>query len=632
MRLSKAPRKVFPHKDVDALGRSSREARAEGGPDGCPYRLILVVTDGVFSMDGDIAPLPAIVEVAEEFEAAVFVDDAHASGVLGRNGRGTVDHFGLHGRVAIQVGTLSQGGRRARRLRRRLAGPARHPHPARAAVPLLDLPPAGGRRGLPRGDRRPRGGARAASNGSGRTPHGSRPSSPRSASTPGVSETPITPVMMGDSATAGRFSDRLLEEGVFAQPVVFPTVALDKARIRTIVTAAHTRRDARHRARRVRPGRPRARPHRRVTEPVGQARDLPLDSHLHTDQSPDSDVPIDVYAALALERGIAELAITDHVDFDPRDPAYEYATFADRERTVRQAAERWAERGVTIRFGAELTYNTSWEDDVREHVARHRYDFTIGSVHDWPGSPYAPGAVAAWAQGHSLDEIVTPYFEQVAAAARSGLFDTIGHLDVVKRYLNPHVRPADLAARPDLLEPALRALVESGTSPRDEHERPPPPRARDVSHGRDRRAVPGDGRAGRDGRLGRAPGGRVRVRPGRGLPDPRPGRVRGADVPPRRLAGRDRPAAAVPAMTDGPAGLELFVVGAGPAYTDRPGAVGAAYLVSHGSTTHPARPRPGRVHEPRGADRAEHAHRRGDLAPASRSLRGPRAPAALPAL
>ena len=201
-----------------------------------------------------------------------------------------------------------------------------------------------------------------------------------------------------------------------------------------------------------------------MTEPVGQARDLPLDSHLHTDRSPDSAVPIDVYAALAVERGIAELAITDHVDFDPRDPAYEYATFADRERTVREAAERWAERGVTIRFGAELTYNTSWEADVREHVAHHHYDFTIGSVHDWPGSPYAPVRVAAWAQGRSLDEIVTPYFEQVAAAARSGLFDTIGHLDVVKRYLNPHVRPADLAARPDLLEPALHALVESGTA------------------------------------------------------------------------------------------------------------------------------------------------------------------------
>lgn len=201
-----------------------------------------------------------------------------------------------------------------------------------------------------------------------------------------------------------------------------------------------------------------------MTEPLGQGRDLPLDSHLHTDLSPDSDVPIDVYAALAVERGIAELAITDHVDFDPRDPAYDYTSFADRERSVREAAERWAERGVTIRFGAELTYNTSWEADLREHVAAHRYDFTIGSVHDWPGSPYAPGRVAAWTEGRTLDEIVTPYFEQVAAAARSRLFDTIGHLDVVKRYLNPHIKPRDLAARPDLLEPVLRAVVESGTA------------------------------------------------------------------------------------------------------------------------------------------------------------------------
>ena len=201
-----------------------------------------------------------------------------------------------------------------------------------------------------------------------------------------------------------------------------------------------------------------------MTEPIGQARDLPLDSHLHTDLSPDSNVPIDVYAALAVERGIAELAITDHVDFAPRDPAYEYASFADRERTVRDAAERWAPQGVAIRFGAELTFNTSWESDLREHLAHHRYDFSIGSVHDWPGSPYVRSGVAGWVAGHSLDEVMAPYVEQVVAAARSGLFDTIGHLDVVKRYLDPYVTPAALAARPDILEPALRALVESGTS------------------------------------------------------------------------------------------------------------------------------------------------------------------------
>src|SRR5664280_2048868 len=110
MRMSKAPRVVYPHKDTAALRELLRTAREKGRVDagGQPYRLILVVTDGVFSMDGDIAPLPEIVAAAEEFGAAVMVDDAHASGVLGRNGRGTVDHFDLHGRVHIQVGTMSK--------------------------------------------------------------------------------------------------------------------------------------------------------------------------------------------------------------------------------------------------------------------------------------------------------------------------------------------------------------------------------------------------------------------------------------------------------------------------------------------------------------------------------------------
>ena len=194
------------------------------------------------------------------------------------------------------------------------------------------------------------------------------------------------------------------------------------------------------------------------------ARDLPLDAHLHTDQSPDSAVPIDVYAALAVERGIAEICITDHVDFDPRDPAYHYSRFEDRERVVRGAAERWAKQGVTIRFGAELTYNRRWEADVRDHLRRHPYDYVIGSVHDWPESPYWPSRVQSWIVGRSLDEILEPYYTEIIAAARSGLFDTIGHLDVVKRYLHPRITAADLAARPDLQEPALRAIVESGTA------------------------------------------------------------------------------------------------------------------------------------------------------------------------
>jgi histidinol-phosphatase (PHP family) len=195
-----------------------------------------------------------------------------------------------------------------------------------------------------------------------------------------------------------------------------------------------------------------------------QPRDLPLDAHLHTNLSPDSDVVIDVYAAAALERGIAELAITDHVDFEPGAPAYAYATFADRERVVRQAAERWGPQGVAIRLGVELTYDRSWEADIRQHLARHAYDFTIGSVHDRVTSIYGPPRVRAWVEGRSLAEIVAPSFDEVEAAARSGLFDALGHLDVVKRYLHPFVTREAFANAPELYEPILLALVESGTA------------------------------------------------------------------------------------------------------------------------------------------------------------------------
>jgi glycine C-acetyltransferase len=239
MRLSKAPRKVYTHSDVAALRGILDEAVANGREGtGEPYRLILVVTDGVFSMDGDIAPLPGIVEAAEAAGAAVFVDDAHASGVLGRDGRGSVDHFDLHGRVAIQVGTLSKavgalGGYVAGSiaLREILTQRARpflfstsHP-PAvvaacRAAIRVMQDEPELHER-LWANTRR------------------FKSELARLGFDTGRSETPITPVMMGDPETAMRFSDRLMGEGVFAQPVVFPTVALDQARIRTIVTAAH---------------------------------------------------------------------------------------------------------------------------------------------------------------------------------------------------------------------------------------------------------------------------------------------------------------------------------------------------------------------------------------------------------
>jgi glycine C-acetyltransferase len=238
MRLSKAPRKVFPHKDVDALREILREATEHGRPDGAgPYRLILVVTDGVFSMDGDIAPLPGIVEAAEAYGAAVFVDDAHASGVLGRNGRGSVDHFGLHGRVDIQVGTMSKamgvlGGYVAstRALRELLIQRARpflfstsHP-PADAAAcreairVMLDEPERIER--LWASTKR------------------FKAELTRLGFDTGRSETPITPIIVGESDAAIRFSNRLFEEGVFATSVVYPTVALDQARLRTIVTAA----------------------------------------------------------------------------------------------------------------------------------------------------------------------------------------------------------------------------------------------------------------------------------------------------------------------------------------------------------------------------------------------------------
>jgi histidinol-phosphatase (PHP family) len=195
----------------------------------------------------------------------------------------------------------------------------------------------------------------------------------------------------------------------------------------------------------------------------GADRDLPLDAHLHTNLSPDSDVPIDVYCAAAIERGIPELAITDHLDFDPRAPAHAFADFPTRERTVRDAAARWADRGLAIRFGVEISYESHREAEIREHLAGHPYDFVIGSVHVMRYSPYTGAGVAAWVAGKSTAEIVTPYFDEVAAAIRSDLFDTLGHLDYVKKYLGEHVSPAAFAAAPEVYEPLLRALVETGT-------------------------------------------------------------------------------------------------------------------------------------------------------------------------
>jgi histidinol-phosphatase (PHP family) len=193
---------------------------------------------------------------------------------------------------------------------------------------------------------------------------------------------------------------------------------------------------------------------------IHQARDLPLDAHLHTALSPDSEVPLELYCAQAAERGIREIAITDHLDFMPGAPAYQYSSYARRESVVREAAERWAGR-VTIRFGVELTYESRYEDDIREHLQTHSYDYTIGSVHAQSDGPYAHGTVAGWIAGKTIAEATAFYFGEVAAAIQSGFFDTLGHLDMCKRWLLPWFPPAAFAAAPELYEPLLRALVES---------------------------------------------------------------------------------------------------------------------------------------------------------------------------
>ncbi|MGH2429885.1 MAG: glycine C-acetyltransferase [Candidatus Limnocylindria bacterium] len=234
IRLTKAGRKIFPHADIDALRTALREVRQTDA-----HRSILVITDGVFSMDGDIANLPAIVEAAEEADAMVMVDDAHASGVLGRNGRGSIDHFGLHGRVHVQVGTLSKaigvlGGY--------VAGPAALrtilEHKARPFLFSTSHPPAVAAACLAAIDvleEEPQLIDRLWEN-----TRRFKAGLARLGFDTGASETPITPVIVGAGALAHRFSDRLFEEGVFAMGIGFPTVPEKKSRVRTIVTAEHS--------------------------------------------------------------------------------------------------------------------------------------------------------------------------------------------------------------------------------------------------------------------------------------------------------------------------------------------------------------------------------------------------------
>lgn len=231
IRLGKTPRKIFRHKDMDDLRRVLEESQQANK--------IMVVTDGVFSMDGDIAPLADIVALAEQYNAFVMVDDAHASGVLGQNGRGSVSHFGLDGRVALQIGTLSKGFgalggyaacsqdmkdyllNRARPVLFSTSHPPSVVATCIAALDILENDNSLVERLWENSSFFKKGLEQLGFN-------------------TGQSETPITPVIVGEGAQAMQLSTRLFEEGVFAQAIVYPTVPADKCRVRTIVTALHT--------------------------------------------------------------------------------------------------------------------------------------------------------------------------------------------------------------------------------------------------------------------------------------------------------------------------------------------------------------------------------------------------------
>lgn len=234
-RLAKAAILRYGHADPDQLEARLKEAKPK-------FRRLLVITDGVFSMDGDIAPLPEIVALCERYGAMLYVDDAHSSGVLGRNGRGSVNHFGLDGRVDVQVGTLSKalgvlGGYVAstrsliellwHKGRPFLFSTSHPPGVVAAVLAALDILESEPERidRLWANTRYFKAGLQ------------------RLGFDTGKSQTPITPVMVGDERKGLLLSDRLFARGVFAQGIVYPTVPRGKARVRTIVTAAHTRED-----------------------------------------------------------------------------------------------------------------------------------------------------------------------------------------------------------------------------------------------------------------------------------------------------------------------------------------------------------------------------------------------------
>lgn len=234
VRLSKADRMIYNHCDMEDLERSLKEARKAG------YRRILIATDGVFSMDGDVAPVDEIVKMAEEYGAITYVDDAHGEGVLGDGGRGIASHFNVEGRVDIEMGTFSKafgvmGGYVAgsedlrlfalNKSRTWLLSASHPPAVTAACIAAIDVL-----------ETEPQWVQRLWDN----TKYFKEQLRSMGYDT-GISVTPITPVIVGESAVAKKLSERLFELGIFALPIVYPMVARDKARIRTIMNAALTR-------------------------------------------------------------------------------------------------------------------------------------------------------------------------------------------------------------------------------------------------------------------------------------------------------------------------------------------------------------------------------------------------------
>jgi glycine C-acetyltransferase len=237
VRLSKCERAIFKHRDMEDLERVLKEAKAKG-----TYKKVFVITDGVFSMDGDIAPLDKISELARQYGAYVYVDDAHGDGVLGEHGRGIVSHYKLEGKVECDMGTFSKafgvvGGSIAgsqelfdflqNKARTWLLSGSAPPATVAACTAALEL--------LEKDDSLVR---KLWDN----TKYYKEELRKMGFDT-GGSETPITPIMLGESKLAQDFATEIFSEGAFALPIVYPMVAQGKARIRTMVTAAHTKDD-----------------------------------------------------------------------------------------------------------------------------------------------------------------------------------------------------------------------------------------------------------------------------------------------------------------------------------------------------------------------------------------------------